>query len=87
MQKGTECLKITPHPPRNHPSFSKIAISANNNNNNNNTWKHKRDRHQGQGYESIHKLITLKMKAVCSFITSGSDHPNTQHNNPKDLVP
>jgi hypothetical protein len=36
------------------------------------------------GYESIHVLITLKMKAACFFETSGSNYPTTRHNNLED---
>jgi len=40
-----------------------------------------------QVYESVHRLITLKIKAIYSFKMSRRDYPTTWHNNPEDLIP
>ena len=40
-----------------------------------------------QSYEWIYRLKTLRMKAVCSFKTSGSIFPTNCCNNPEDLLP
>ena len=40
-----------------------------------------------QGYESIHRLITQKIKAVLSYNTFGSNYPNTWRNASEHLVP
>jgi hypothetical protein len=39
-----------------------------------------------QGYESLHGLVTLEMKAVPFFETSGSNNPNTKNTNPKGAL-
>jgi len=38
-------------------------------------------------FTSIHGLITLKIRAVCSFKTTGRNYPTKPHDNPEDLVP
>jgi hypothetical protein len=45
-----------------------------------------RNVHQLQGYESVGELITVKVKAVCSFETSGGSYLSTRHNDPEDMV-
>jgi hypothetical protein len=37
-------------------------------------------------YEPLHGIITLKMKAVPSFETSGRNYPTTWRNNPEDVL-
>lgn len=36
---------------------------------------------------SIHGLITVKIRAVCSFKTTGRNYPNKPRDSPEDLVP
>ena len=40
-----------------------------------------------QAYESIHGFITMEIKAVRTFETSGRNYASTRRNNPEGLVP
>ena len=37
-----------------------------------------------KNYRLVYGLIALKMKMVCTFKTSGSSYPSTQHNSLED---